>query len=328
MGEHPDPGHLIIRDSRGRYYSTGARGFQSTISVWDTDGNYLTSLGAAGEGPGEISAFGVQSIFADHHDRIHVLDIGDRWTVFESDYAFVRTMAVDQIGGFGQTALLADGRILTSQNLYSPTSSHYFHIADSAGVILNRIAPIDLQIIAGGQFSSRKIAYNGGTSFWASPLIVSPGYSPTGYVLEEWSLDGELLRSIHRDVPWHPIAWPPPAPSPTGTDLPYRPTYVSDLHLDDTGILLVAIVSQSDSWKPMTFEAYSQLSQEERVSMYDVRLEAIDTSSGSLLVSQTLESGRLRSGGLIPGSHTAFEIEPGEDLLPIAKMLDYSIVTK
>lgn len=327
-GEHPDPGHLILQNSRGHYYSAGARGFQSTVSVWDGDGSYITSFGTAGDGPGEISTYGIQSLFLDQRDRIHVLDLSDRWSLFGTDHTFLGSVSMDQIGGFGQTALIGNGRILTSPTIYSQATSHYFHIADSTGAIVSRFAPVDPQVIADGQIASRKIAYTGGSSFWASPLIVSPGYSPSGYVLEEWSLQGELMRTLRRDVPWHPIAWPPPPPSPSGIDLPYRPTHVSDLHLDDRGILLVAIVSQSESWRPMTFEAYGQLTPEERISMYDVRLEAIDTASGTLLVSQILENGRLRSGGIVPGTNTAFEIEVGEDLLPMARMLEYLLVTR
>jgi hypothetical protein len=78
----------------------------------------------------------------------------------------------------------------------------------------------------------------------------------------------------------------------------------------------------------MTFQEYGALDPEERWSMYDLRLEAIDTFSGSVLVSQILDGGRLRAGGLIPGTHSAYELVVGEDLLPVARIFDYSIVTR
>jgi len=117
-GERPDPGRSIVQDSRGRFYSTNASGFPSVISIWDTDGTYLSSFGAVGDGPGELSGRGGLTIFMDRLDRLHVRDGGPRWTVFGNDQSFIRSVSASAMGGMtGRTIILDDGGAELPPNL-------------------------------------------------------------------------------------------------------------------------------------------------------------------------------------------------------------------
>jgi hypothetical protein len=226
------------------------------------------------------------------------------------------------------TLILDDGSAITA--VTSPRE-HHFTLLDSLGNVVRDIAPVDPQIMEQVPvLYGRSIASDGSMSFWASPPN-SRGYSPVGYTLEEWSTSGELLRSIVREVPWFTKVWPPP-PVPRegvaeGQQLTQRPpVQVAELHLDDDGVLMVLITGPSASWRSMPSQEMMALSDEERLLMYEARVELIDTRSGSLLVSQVFGGNEFPVQGLIPGSRLGFATSTDASMLPVATIMEYTIV--
>jgi hypothetical protein len=228
------------------------------------------------------------------------------------------------------TLILDDGSAITA--VTSPRE-HHFVLLDSLGNVIRNIAPVDPQIMEQVPvLYGRSIVSDGSTSFWASPPN-SQGYSPIGYTLEEWGTSGELLRSIVREVPWFPTVWPPP-PIPRegvaeGQQLTQRPpVQISALHLDDDGVLMVLIAGPSASWRSMPSQEMMALSDEEQLMMYEARVELIDTRSGSLLVSQVFEGSDFPVQGLLQGARSGFVTGLDESMLPVATIMEYTIVSK
>lgn len=327
-GARPDPGPTVVRDGRGRYYTTNASGFPATINLWNEEGQYVSTFGRPGDGPGEFTARGDLNIHVDVHDRVHVRDGAPNWSVFSPDQEFLwRTSAALMGGNRGATAVLDDGTVLTSQYLPSH-QAHYFRVVDSTGVVQRAIAPIDPQLVS-MPYIERPIAYASGATFWAGPPTVD-GYGPDGYLLQEWTVSGELVRSIRRNAPWFPVSWPRPARQSEGGSMPRPPTQVAALHVDDTGLLLVFIPGPSEQWRSMTYREFSQLEEEERNAMFQVVVDVIDTRAGVLLASQRYSGAEARETleGLIPNSRFAAAYRIGNDLLPTIQILEYDLVSR
>ncbi len=206
-GSRPDPGPLVVRDGRGRYYSANADGWESTISVWGADGAYLSSFGRAGEGPGEFKGGGL-SLFVDDGDTLHVLDYRD-WMVFSPEHEFVRQVTSRQIGRHNtleqteQTETLAplyDGRILSS-SAHRETGDAYFRIVNRDGSLDDTFGTSEEGTGASGHYGhDRAIAYpRGNRGFWPAPSQEGA----TEYVLEEWDALGKVIAwSLRRRQPW------------------------------------------------------------------------------------------------------------------------------
>ena len=95
-GSRPDPGQLFVKDGRARYYSTNADGWGRVISVWNSDGSYLSSFGRRGDGPGEFAGNRL-ALFIDDGDSLHVKDVSNR-SVFSPDH-IIRSAGAGWTGG-------------------------------------------------------------------------------------------------------------------------------------------------------------------------------------------------------------------------------------
>jgi hypothetical protein len=330
-GARPDPGRRVVRDRQGRFYSAGASGFPAVVSHWSERGEYLHSFGRPGEGPGEFSPRGALSLFLDPLDRLHVRDGGPNWSVFSADQTFLRRVPATAMGGLrGSTVILADGRALTSQSSSGP-HSHHFHIVDSTGMLDRRLAPRPPVLTAHPFTTERLIAHAGGDTFWAGPPADSRGHGPDGYTLEHWSLEGERLLTLRRDVSWFRAIWPPPAPPPEGGPMERPPVGMGFLHLDDSGLLLVGTTGPSEAWRPYTFQEWSALSPEEQARSFEARIDVFDTHAGVLLASRVLTGAEMAAPpfeDLFPGTRLGARHEVDEGLLPRVRIVEYELVAR
>jgi hypothetical protein len=89
---------------------------------------------------------------------------------------------------------------------------------------------------------------------------------------------------------------------------------------------MVISVVPAASWRPMSRQEESSLSDEEQRSLFEFRVELIDTRSGSLLVTQVFKGDEFTLQGLIRGSRSGFTIATGSDMLPIVTIEDYEIL--
>lgn len=287
----------VARDRQGRFYTSTGR---AQVTVWDTSGRYLATLGRAGLGPGEFaSRWTITHI--DRSDRVYVRDAGGRWSLFTPTLRFVRTTAPSMMRFDAERAVfLDDGTFLTS----APPSvgplatanrpGHWFHVYDFAaepkageGVAregaFGPIAASDRPTGASRIFAERLITYAGGPTFWAGPPI---GVG-RGYELEMWEPGGDTPRRvIRREVAWFP-AGSDRDPPPRGEGAPAVPVaQVAGLHDDGTGLLFVIAYVPNPRWTlpprgPRTAQQY----RDDYDSMYDVYVEVIDANALVVLAS-------------------------------------------
>ena len=162
-GSRPGPGFTVVMDGRSRFYTTGAAGWRSVISVWDSEGKYLRSFGGEGEEPGKFRA--IDALFVDGEDNLHVLDFAG-WSVFSPNHKFLRRTLVKPPFSLHKEfgAVLDDGTILSSDRFVGPGGEAYFRVGDPDGTPRRAWAPA-----SGGPdlgMGYRPISYVGGETFW------------------------------------------------------------------------------------------------------------------------------------------------------------------
>lgn len=312
-GSRPDPGRAVVADSDGRFISANAPGWTSVISIWDSRGRYLSSFGREGDGPGELSSMGAMSLFIDGRDNLHVRDGAQAWSVFSPDQEFLRRVPANHMGGLRRTTIiLDDGSAVASDGLLTRDRGHYFRMADSTGALVRTFGPVNPGSLGTG---GRPITHAGGESFWAGPAQGGAG----AYVLEEWGVDGELRRTLRRDVPWYGRNGNREA-SPV----------VRQLHISQGGLLYVMVVRPTDDYA-RALRRGERVSREQRDLMTEVVLEVIDAKSGELLASDVFSASRAREvvpRGLFRGSLVGYRYVDNEGPLPFVEIIEVELVAR
>ena len=322
-GSRPDPGFIVAMDGRGRFYSTDARGWAGVVAVWDERGDYLTSFGREGEGPGEFR--GRMGLYVDRDDRLYVND-GQDWSIFSPEHDFLGRASLP---GFWESwdqkymVVLDDGMILSGG---FGGGGHHFRVGDPReGRSLRTFGPLERDASAYPGEPNRSVAYAGGTTFWAGPA----DGDPNGYVLEERTLDGELRRAIRRRAPWYEAGGShETAPRTT-------------VHLDDGGLLYVRIdiVSEEAHEAIMDYmeeRAATGVDDEELAEVVfeetEIVVEIIDTRSGRLLASDHRQTAAaLRAGiplGLFHASMLGYSPVLGDEGLRFVEIVEVSLAAK
>ena len=281
-GSRPDPGRTVLVDSNGRYYSANASGWGAVISVWDSRGRYMTSFGREGEGPGELRALGMKGLVIDSRDNLHVRDDSRDWSVFSPEQEFLRRARAHAMGAlWGEQVMVLDDGSALSSNATPPDPQNFFVLFDSSGARQRSFGPV-------GETSpgswGRPIAHAGGDTFWAAP----PEVGSNAYVLEEWGIDGELRRTLRRDVAW--FEW--------RGEREISPAVVQ-MNIARDGLLYVLVrrptpdylrsFSRDGGRQPIDVEARRR-----RDGGTEVVVEVIDTRSGELLASDIHAAAELR----------------------------------
>lgn len=196
-GTGPDPGLWVSWVPEQDAYLTSVPGGGS-IAVWSEDGDFLRTIGRPGEGPGELAVSAVPLV--DAEGTVHVLDaFAGRWSRFSfaGDFLGSTTSALlQQVVYSTESALLDPSRLLIGRPAPLGATSSQFRIVGADGSLLREFGEVPSQIGVGRR--GRAVAYGGDDSFWAAPRDGDP------YVLEEWSLDGRLLRKVRREAAWLP----------------------------------------------------------------------------------------------------------------------------
>ena len=319
-GSRPDPGRTVLVDSNGRFISANAPGWGVVISVWDSRGRYMHSFGREGEGPGELTARGMISMYIDGRDNLHVRDGGFRWSVFSPGHEFLRSAPAQVLGGASEqnTFILDDGSALASDG-YIRDRPHHFRVVDSTGALARTLGPATSGL---GGYLERPISHAGGDSFWAAPPIEGP----QEYVLEEWGLDGELRRAFRRDVSWYEWRGEQEISSA-----------VSRLHATQDGLLYVVAPRPTEDFikayeRPQHMEGpYEDDEDSEIMELMEIVIEVIDTRSGELLASDVFRVPELMETAameLFRGSLRGYRYAVGDDGLPFVEIVDLELVPR
>jgi hypothetical protein len=274
-GTRPDPGSPGIVRMHDGSILTAARGRTDlgVIIQWTPRGDYVRSFGRFGDGPGEFSSEMALELYRGPGDSIHVND-KRRITVLDPSLRYVRQIEAPRIGWEGKALIVTEsGAYVYGGQGERTKRGYWFHVYSSDGAELRSFGTMSGPMASAGHMPARTLAYGGGRSFWAAP----PDESPTGYLLEEWTTDGELLRVLKREADWLGAADP--------TDRLSLPAY--RIQLDEGGLLWVIVLLKSPK--------APQLAPGQRPpggyfeDAVEMRIDVIDPTSATLLASAVLE---------------------------------------
>ena len=326
-----DIGATVYRAPDGKFVTYTSRG---ELSIWTADGRFLKNIGREGRGPGEF-AIGPVSVHFDRTGAVFARDNNQRWTRLTPAFEYLNNAsAAGMEYSIERAAMLDDGMYLSGG--VSRNGAHYFNVYDpqkqgdaaaaSGPPIVRSFGDVPTAERALPPTSrERLVAYSGGTTFWAGP----PRAAGRGYELELWSTDGRLLRTIRRVAAWFPKGadrQPPRASEGTATR---EPTQLSLVASDTTGLLLVAVFRTNESWKPVPVsdrEAYIA----NRNASGEIRIEVIDTRSGTLLVSsEPMTRAQLEEqfmSGIIRGTSLGYKRGFTADDMRMVRMVEWKLV--
>lgn len=252
----------------------------SQIMRFDSTGTFVQALGREGDGPGE-------------HRRLMRIALGPRDSIYAFDYRAPRMTVytpelevgrVDELPGPVRDAVpFTDGRVVLHARI--PTRDRIglpLHMASPDGSVVrsfgatNPVVRPDMLAL-----QLRYLARADSDAVWAARM--------NEYVVEQWRLDGTLVRRLERHPPWF-AGWverrgvsasEPPQPLLRG------------VHQDERGRLWVLASVAGENWQEgLEREGDQRGEQAIRVRdhelLYDSWLDIIDPESGHLIVSQRL----------------------------------------
>ncbi len=291
-----DLGLLPAKSSAGRrsdgLYVTPIIG-ENALAVWDTTGRFVRRIGRSGAGPGEFAGL-IQPVFGTG-DTLYTIDNARQLSVFDENFEYVRRslqMAANVSPGYW--FVTQDGRRFVSP---PPAGVRSHHVAelDDRGEVRRLLVPANPETTGPGlPEAERALAYGEGDSFWIGPTQV-PAQS---YEMEQWSLEGRLLRRVRRDAEWFVPYAPNDERDPSAE--PY--TYFSKLQLDSNGFLHT-VLSSREPRKPLP--PGTVMTRELRKQGATVRYEIMDPTSGTLIASVRFADSDSVPRPFIPRTNTA-----------------------
>lgn len=250
----------------GRVVAAGVRP-RGSLLVYDTRGNLVDSVGRYGQGPGEFLR--ISSLESLPGDSLLVVDLGTRrLTVLDPQNRYVRSFVLPYrfndfvavspslwiVAGTSEVA----GRVGYPMQRTNATGTDDRPFGRAFPVLRDRPSA-----------SQRAITGNS-RSVWA--------VRPDRYELEEYDLNGSLVRVIDRIVSWFPDR--EFESSPDLWSAPADPR-IRDLHLDAEGRLWVMAGVAKAGWRrssqdtDRSFWAYARA--------FDTIIEVIDVASNTVL---------------------------------------------
>lgn len=306
-GSHPDPGRRVVRDRQHRYYSANAVGFRGVVSVWDSGGRFLQTLGQEGEGPSEFSGRGLLRLWVTD-TGLNVVDGSGRLTLISPTLDYLSKRHVPNVRWQpDQVAILSSGAILSSS---TDGSDYGFSIVNPDNGAARHFGPprdIDPAI----REPRRPIAYGGGATFW----FATERANKAGYLLEEWDTSGLHLRTLERRVTWP--EWRPGA----ARSRERPPPSVVALHVMEN--LLLVYVGLLEEEAPMT----DVLGNSAGENLF-VITEIVDPRTGLVLSSRRLPREQAEKEfprAVFPGSDDGYVLDEDSSMLPRVRIVRLSL---
>jgi hypothetical protein len=264
------------------------------IIRWASDGSFNHSFGQPGDGPGELGSQMSLELYRGPGGSVYVND-KRRITIFDQTLRISGLINAPSIGWDGQAMIVTDDGGFVFGGVGERTGSgHWFHRYNNEGTLLRSFGAMDSLAYA-GDMPSRTLAYGGGNTFWAAP----PPESPNGYLLEEWTLEGELVRVIRRNAYW--------LGAPDRMDRIPAPMY--RVHVDASGLLWVLVLVKSPGAPTLTRDQRPPPGYFEDAA--ELRLDVIDPESATVLASGVFvdHMGCAREDCIIPARFLALTNE-------------------
>lgn len=267
----------VVLAANGSLIVAGRLPTRGTFAVYDREGRQVRSVEAFGGGPGEFS---YPRPVAGPGDSLWILDTGNqRVSVLAGDGSVARAFALrGEFAGImpaGREHALVAGTMLpegTTKEDVEDGSWPYLHVIDRHGAVLRSFLPRDASL--GGM--GAKIVAAAGDRVWVATM-----HRPT---LEEWSLEGERLRTIDRELDWFA-----PWDSTDVQRLRFRPR-VAGLGIDAEGRLwvktYVPLLDRQTARSPTDYDR-----------IMDTILEVVDPATGALLAQRRFDEASIRRVG-------------------------------
>lgn len=244
----------ITSDSKGRIYLKDGRAFK--IYVLDPEGEYLTSIGGEGSGPGEFRS--LLRFFTDPNDRLYVSDIREaRTTIFSENENVWEPANLFLTEGERYSVVTADGegRLILRQGIMNAPEPgvHWFTHELATGTL-------DKGVEEKKVITFRETANLINNDRMMVPLPFAPqtilATGKNGHLFMLWNEKFELARynsrlelvdSLAISIPTQPVtqeekdeimnSFPGPFRSLLRDHLPERKPVVRNMHVDDNGNL-------------------------------------------------------------------------------------------
>ena len=266
---------------------------ENALAVWDTTGRFVRRIGRSGAGPGEFGS-GIQPLFG-ADDTLFTIDNTRQLNVFDNNFKYVRrSLQLAAHVSPGYWFVTKDGRRFVSP---PPAGVRSHHVAelDANGEVRRLLVPANPKTTGLGQWDAeRALAYGEGDSFWIGPTQV-PAQT---YEMEQWSLDGRLLRRVRRDAEWFVPYAVNDEPDPSAEPF----TYFAIFQVDSSGFLHTVLGSR-ERRKPLP--PNTRMTRELRKQGSTARYEIIDPATGSLVASKRFFDVDSLPSPFIPRTNTA-----------------------
>lgn len=266
----------IVQNSNGDWIVTHQ--FEpSTVQVYDSTGRFLRRMGRSGAGPGEFRSAG--KLILQPGDSLSVFDAAlARVVRFSPDGKYVRDdrlpiQSIRQVKYVDPEHYIINGDLRTQQKIGLP-----LHLVTSDGRIVRSFGSTDpVARRDRPTLHSRMISDPTGGSLWLA--------NTKRYVLEKWTVSGELEARLERTVTWFE---PHDRSAVISEDTP-PPPLIRDIMEDEDGIVWVVVRVADARWKEAVYyrgavqNTLSVYTVADPARYHDSIIEAIDVRSGRVL---------------------------------------------
>lgn len=266
----------VRQDSRGRIFvNTDVN--KDGILLFDSEWQAERILGRAGRGPGEF--FSIVSINITAGDTLVVLDRGNkRISFFDSTLEHVRDMSFWGMPHYAESIVLPNGELVISADMPGPDAFGIpIHRVDTGGNVTHSFGAEPGRSVAGDYYGTvRAVALARDGTIWSARY--------NDYYLENWSIEGRLLRVFVGDRPWfRPYAELPPY----SFKEPPAPRIRTVREVAPGKILVVSQRAKSTGWQEGMGDRPGHsgpvLGIPKRWLTFDSQLDLIDVDTGELL---------------------------------------------
>jgi 6-bladed beta-propeller protein len=276
--------------SDGRYLAKPL--VEGELAVFDAAGQFETTVGREGDGPGEFRA--IREVAMGPADTVYVLESGGLVTRLGPDLRYVDRIILEQSKPNGWTVLPSGDIAVVSVPFSTATPPNRVHVVNRDGNVRT-------------SFARAPRSYDPFADYNETAGVLSPSRRYGGLWFSKWNeyvlqlfVDGQPRKVLTRDVDW----FRPWEGVEEDRNAPRRPTLEAVSERDD-GLLTVVVTVADANWEQTRAGIVRELGGGEqradalpRRLMWDSVVEIIDPEAGAILaVARSDDYLRLPVGG-------------------------------
>ena len=191
-------------DSEGNIYFVNSRSKENCIYKFDPDGNFITSFGRRGQGPGEIQS--IREFEIDSQDNIIVSDRRNRKLImFHKDGTLTRETRFAQ--DVAWMFPLENGKFLAEKRLIDSKQDYFLLIYSLFSPELEEVKRVDTNRFPNPLIKGRRGVVSDPVFIWKiSNGNIYVGNEDRGYEILKYDLEGNLLTKVRKE--YRPVKIP------------------------------------------------------------------------------------------------------------------------